>query len=178
VADEELTDARWMQLLDAVREELGEGTITGIAFERRLGFSSPQGDWDLSLVQGRVGFGTRYRFFGRAAFPAAFYLGPARDVDEAETWTEFQSGDAAFDAGCTIWTAAPDLVRGMLSDGVRHSIELLWTFHPSLAILLHSKNVTLVLPGVLIDRAGIIEFLLAAGACIQELLKSSGDVRK
>jgi len=178
VSEEELTDARWMQLLDSVREELGEGAITGVAFGRRLEFSSSQGTWDLSLVESRVDIWTRYRFSGKAAFPAAFYLGPYSEAESIETWNKVQTGDAGFDSRCTIWGAVPDLVRQLLSDGVRRSIEELWTFHPSLTFLLQSKEVTIVMPGVLVDRAGIIQFLMAAGACIQALLKSSGDLRK
>jgi hypothetical protein len=178
VTDEELTDARWMQLLDAVREELGEGAMSGIAFGRRLEFSSPQGVWDLSLVASPLGHSTRYRFFGKSPFPAGLYLGPELVVDATESWSEIQTGDAGFDSSCKIWASEPDTVRRMMSDAVRRSIEELWTFHPSLTLLLHSKEVTINLPGVLMDRGGIIEFLLAAGASIQALLKSSGDLRK
>jgi len=178
VTNVELTDARWMQLLDEVREELGEGSVDGIALGRRLKFSSSLGDWDLSLVQDRVSLGTRYRFFGRASFPASFYLGPPSDMEMSETWSRIQTGDAGFDSGCAIWASAPDTVRRMLSHAVRRSIEELWTFHPSLILLVDSKNVTIILAGVLVDRAGIIEFLLAAGACLQELLKSSVDLPK
>jgi hypothetical protein len=176
VTEEELTDARWMELLDEVREELGEGTIGGIAFGRRLEFTSSLGAWDLSLVEGRLGHWTRYRFTGATSFPAAFYLGPDPDVDATEQWLEIRTGDAAFDAECTIRAATPGPVRRMLSDVVRRSIEELWTFHPSLTLLVHSKSLTMVLPGVLVDRAGIIDFLLAAGACVQELLRSSAGV--
>jgi hypothetical protein len=171
VSEEELDAARWMQLLDEVREELGEGTVAGIAFGRRLEFSSSLGDWDLSLVDGRLGHWTQYRFFGKTAFPAAFYLGPVPDVNASEKWVEIETGDPAFDAECSIWTGAPDAVRRMLSDAVRRSIEALWTFHPSLTLLVHSKEVKIVLPGVLVERAGIIDLLMAAGEFVEELRK-------
>lgn len=163
-----------MELLEGVREELGEGRIRGIAFLRRLEFSSPDGMWELRLGGDEDGvYCTYFTFIGKKRFPAELHLGPRSEIPISDPWRPVRTGDPVFDSECSIWTKTPDPAGNLISEAVRRSIVDLWNVHPALSITVYPTNIVLTVPGLFHDNASLLGFLLKASPCAQAILESA-----
>jgi hypothetical protein len=168
VADRARTSDRWKELLESVREELGEGRIRGIAWRRRLDFSSVAGKWELRVGGDEDGpTCICLEYTGKKRFPARadFFHTPPRG--------SLRTGDKRFDAIGSIETTEPRKWEGRISAGVQGSLLRLWDLHPSTFLTVYKDCITVTLPGTLHDRDAILSFLFHASACVGEILHAA-----
>jgi hypothetical protein len=164
----ELTSGRWMELLEEVREELGEGRIRGVAWRRRLEFSSVAGDWELRVGGDEDGpTCICLDYSGKKRFPAGLHVRPGPQGGAIGT------GDGRFDAAGSVWTGEPRKWEGRISAGIRGSILRLWELHPSTFLTVTRDSITVTLPGTLHDRGVVLSFLFQASACVGEFLHAA-----
>ena len=148
---------RWKELLEGVREELGQGRIDG----RRLEFSSVAGRWAL-----RVGDDSSIclDFAGKKRFPAPLLIVPG------SSGRGLKSGDERFDSACTVSTGRPRKWEGRISAGIQGSLLRLWELHPSAFLKVSEQSITASLPGLVHDGKAVLSFLYQATACVGEFL--------
>ena len=165
MAQPELTSDRWKELLEGVREELGEGRIRGIAWRRRLEFSSIAGKWELRVGGDEDGpTCICVDFAGKKRFPAELQIGPGASGRGLRT------GDARFDAAGSVSTREPRKWEGRISPGIQSTMLRLWDLHPSSFLMVSKDSITVTLPGLVHDRSAVLSFLFQASSCVGEFL--------
>jgi len=174
---EKLSSARWKELLIAIREELGEGKVRGYGFHRCLKIPSDAGVGELRLGGGRDDLdGEAYVssiylvFYATTALTTDLRVGRASGPLYLDKWLKVQTGNPAFDRSFHTWSKNPDQARRLLSKAVRRAFDSLADEHPGTDLVVYGRNITLNRPGTEVDRSVLLDFVLKAVACVEQLL--------
>ena len=173
---EELTPRSWKELLEGVREEIGEGNIKGFGLTRRLEIPSKTGTGKLWL--GGAPFdedglvtSTCFTFCARKRFPTDVRLGRhAEPIFRSKGWALLKTGDDSFDSEFGVWTSSLEKAGSLISGPVQRSLRRLADLHPEIRMYINRKEVTLELPGLVFKQAQLIAFVLKSVGCVHHLL--------
>jgi hypothetical protein len=161
-----VTSGRWKELLEEIREELGEGRIRGVAWRRRLEFSSIAGNWELRVGGEEDEPGCIcLEFAGKKRFPDKLIVSPRLPGGSSGT---LRTGDARFDAAGSV--SATRKWEGRISAGIQGSILRLWELHPSTYLVAFGNTITVTLPGLVHDRDAVLSFLFQSSSVVGEFL--------
>ena len=171
-----MTADRWKELLDAVREKLGEGKVRGFGLNRYLQIPSPVGVGELRLGGGHYDGDAFVHsiyliFHAGSEAPTDLRIGRmSKPTQWTKGWQELKTGDKTFDAQCQTWCKVSGKPGGMLSRSAREAFLGLLDLHQDMRLYVDGKDVTLSLPTTAVDDNRIADFVLKAVACVDRIL--------
>ena len=168
-----LTPDRWKELLDGVREELGEGKIRGVQWRRRLELRSAAGVAGLW-----IGGGHDDETFVNCVF-LSVHTSQRLPMDLvvsthwpffSSPWNPMPTGDPCFDAALKVWVKKRGHPRSPISGAARVALVDLAKAHEGAHLYGEGREVRVVRPGTNIGQPKLASFVLKAVAGVEAIL--------